>query len=84
MSEHNSTPQVIESEAVDYKDINMDIENCIKNESGLMMLPMRFKMGQRRQIGMDLSGFPEREERPAIKVPTQHMPRPGVPDDMIL
>lgn len=81
----DGTPEVIEGEVNDYnlRDMNNDIENCIRSESGCLTMPVRFKQGQRRQIGMDLTRFPEREERPAIKVPTQHMPNPGVPDEML-
>ena len=61
---------MIEADPIDIRDINTDIENCIKTESGLFKMPVRFKEGKKRQIGMDLERFPDREERPATQMPT--------------
>jgi hypothetical protein len=51
-------------------------------ESGLFGMPMGFEK-TKRPIGMDLTRFPDREDRPAIKVPTQNKPVPHVPDENV-
>ena len=78
VSEHNSTPEIIEQDVVDYN--NNDIECCFKSESGLFAMPLGFKQPVKRQIGMDQDLAQNDEDRPAIKVPTQNKPKPGVPD----
>ena len=43
----DGTPEVIEGEVNDYnlRDMNNDIENCIRSESGCLTMPVRFKQG---------------------------------------